>query len=35
MLLSKCEFDRDNYNLNIINPPIYEDSDEYEEEDDE
>lgn len=35
MLLSKCEFDRDNYNLNIINPPIYENSDEYEEEDDE
>lgn len=35
MLLSKCEFDRDNYNLNIINPPTYEDSDEYEEEDDE
>ena len=35
MLLSKCEFNRDNYNLNIINPPTYEDSDEYEEEDDE
>lgn len=35
MLLSKCEFDRDNYNLNIINPPTYEDTDEYEEEDDE
>ncbi len=27
MLLSKCEFDRDNYNLNIINPPTYEDFD--------
>lgn len=25
MLLSKCEFDRDNYDLNIISPPIYED----------
>ncbi|MEQ2401748.1 site-specific DNA-methyltransferase [Peptoniphilus hominis (ex Hitch et al. 2025)] len=24
MLLSKCEFDMDNYNLNIISPPIYE-----------
>jgi adenine-specific DNA-methyltransferase len=24
MLLSKCEFGRDNYNLNIVNPPIYE-----------
>lgn len=23
MLLSKCEFDKDNYNLNIISPPIY------------
>lgn len=34
MLLSKCEFDRDNYNLNIINPPICEYSDEDEEEDD-
>lgn len=25
MLLSHCEFDRDNYNLNIITPPTYED----------
>ena len=25
MLLDKCEFSRDNYNLNIINPPVYED----------
>lgn len=25
MLLSKCEFGRDNYNLNIIHPPVYED----------
>lgn len=29
MLLSRCEFDKDNYNLNIVNPPVYED---YEEE---
>lgn len=29
MLLSRCEFDKDNYNLNIVNPPVYE---EYEEE---
>lgn len=28
MLLAHCEFDKDNYNLNIINPPIY---DEFEE----
>lgn len=25
MLLSHCEFDKDNYNLNIVNPPVYED----------
>lgn len=31
MLLSKCEFDRDNYNLNIISPPIYNEFDEEEE----
>lgn len=24
MLLKKCEFGKDNYNLNIINPPIYD-----------
>ena len=24
MLLGKCEFGKDNYNLNIVNPPIYE-----------
>ena len=24
MLLSKCEFDKENYNLNIVNPPVYE-----------
>lgn len=28
MLLSRCEFDKDNYNLNIVNPPVYD----YEEE---
>ena len=35
MLLSKCEFGRENYNLNIINPPVYEDSVDEEEADDE
>ena len=25
MLLSRCEFDKDDYNLNIVNPPLYED----------
>ena len=25
MLLNKCEFDKDNYNLNIVNPPSYDD----------
>lgn len=28
MLLSKCEFGKENYNLNIVNPPIYEDEEE-------
>lgn len=28
MLLDKCEFDKDNYNLNIINPPVYEGNEE-------
>ena len=28
MLLDKCEFNIDNYNLNIVNPPIYDDYDE-------
>ena len=23
MLLGKCEFGKDNYNLNIVNPPVY------------
>ena len=27
MLLDCCEFGRDNYNLNIINPPSYEEDD--------
>jgi adenine-specific DNA-methyltransferase len=31
MLLDKCEFGRDNYNLNIIAPPTYEDDNEDEE----
>ena len=31
MLLSKCEFDKKDYNLNIVNPPVYEDEEaEYE-----
>lgn len=33
MLLSHCEFNKDNYNLNIINPPIYDDSEEEDEAD--
>lgn len=28
MLLSRCEFGKDNYNLNIVNTPIYEDEEE-------
>lgn len=28
MLLARCEFGKDNYNLNIVNPPIYEDEEE-------
>lgn len=28
MLLERCEFGKENYNLNIINPPIYEDEEE-------
>lgn len=28
MLLDKCEFDKDNYNLNIINPPVYVENEE-------
>lgn len=25
MLLERCEFDKDNYNLNIVHPPVYDD----------
>ena len=25
MLLDRCEFDKDNYNLNIVHPPVYDD----------
>ena len=28
MLLNHCEFDIDNYNLNIINPPVFDDEEE-------
>lgn len=28
MLLEKCEFGKDDYNLNIVNPPVYEDAEE-------
>lgn len=28
MLLERCEFGKDNYNLNIVNPPVYEDDEE-------
>lgn len=28
MLLARCEFGKDNYNLNIVNPPVYEDEEE-------
>lgn len=32
MLLSKCEFGKEDYNLNIVNPPVYEDEeDEFDE----
>lgn len=27
MLLNRCEFGKDNYNLNIINPPVYHEED--------
>lgn len=33
MLLENCEFGKDNYNLNIIHPPIYEDIEDEVEED--
>lgn len=32
MLLSRCEFDKENYNLNIINPPFYDYEEELEDE---
>lgn len=32
MLLSRCEFDKENYNLNIINPPVYDYEEELEDE---
>ena len=28
MLLKRCEFGRDNYDLNIVHPPVYDDDDE-------
>ena len=28
MLLERCEFDKSDYNLNIINPPVYDDEEE-------
>lgn len=28
-VLNDCEYDKDNYNLNIVNPPVYEDEDEF------
>jgi adenine-specific DNA-methyltransferase len=31
MLLERCEFGRDNYNLNIVHPPVYEDEEEQDE----
>ena len=31
MLLNRCEFGRDNYNLNIVHPPVYEDEEECDE----
>lgn len=31
MLLDRCEFGKENYNLNIINPPVYEEDDNDEE----
>lgn len=33
MLLDNCEFGKDNYNLNIVNPPVYEDDEEVAEDD--
>ncbi|MBP5602252.1 MAG: hypothetical protein J6X78_05945 [Treponema sp.] len=32
MLLDSCEFSKENYNLNIVNPPVYDDDEELEDE---
>jgi len=32
MLLERCEFDKSDYNLNIIHPPVYEDEEDCDEE---
>jgi adenine-specific DNA-methyltransferase len=32
MLLERCEFDKADYNLNIIHPPVYEDEEECDDE---
>lgn len=32
MLLNRCEFDHDNYSLNIVNPPVYDDEENDDEE---
>lgn len=29
MLLDNCEFGKDNYNLNIVHPPVYDDEEDY------
>ena len=31
MLLSRCEFGKTDYNLNIVHPPVYDDEEEYDE----
>lgn len=31
MLLSRCEFGRENYDLNIVHPPVYDDEEDYDE----
>ena len=31
MLLSRCEFGKVDYNLNIVHPPVYEDAEECDE----
>ena len=32
MLLERCEFDKADYNLNIIHPPVYDDEEECDDE---